>query len=181
MKTSRAAKRRWWGALVLGSPLAVGLVSGCGDEGEGSTRAELALAPECSPSSAASPGLKLTALVSGLDLPTYVTAAPGDAERLYVLEQRGRIRVVQGTAIDLAPFADLSDRVYTTLPAYSEYGLLGLAFHPDYATNGRVFIHYSSVAVAEAAIGPGDGVISEKSLDEVILSYLAEDLDGPTE
>jgi glucose/arabinose dehydrogenase len=107
------------------------------------------------------PSLKLTQVVGGLDLPTYVTSAPGDAARLFVLEQRGRIRVVRGGQIEAEPFIDLTSRVHTSLPGYSEWGLLGLAFHPDYAVNGRVFIHYSSVAVEGTEIGDGDGVISE--------------------
>jgi glucose/arabinose dehydrogenase len=138
---------------------------GGGDESGAPSTDGLALQPECAAATGEAPVLQLTPIVSGLDLPTYVTAAPGDGERLFVLEQRGAIRVVRDAAIEAVPWVDLSDRVFTTLPAYSEFGLLGLAFHPDFASNGRVFIHYSSVAVPEAAIGEGAGVISEFVLD----------------
>lgn len=124
----------------------------------------LPLEPACGAAAADPAALKLTPLVTGLDLPTYVTAAPGDGQRLFVLEQRGSIRIVRGTELEAAPWASLADRVFTTLPDYSEYGLLGMAFHPDFAQNGRVFIHYSSVAVPAAGIGEGAGVISEFSL-----------------
>jgi glucose/arabinose dehydrogenase len=153
--------------LRAAAALAPGVFIGCtGDAGDASTTEdELALQPECGAAPGERPALVLTPIVSGLDLPTYVAAAPGDAERLFILEQRGAVRVARGGTLDATPWADLSDRVFTTLPAYSEYGLLGLAFHPSFASNGRVFIHYSSIAVPEANVGEGAGVISEFALD----------------
>ena len=66
-------------------------------------------------------------------------------------EQRGRIRVVEGDgSLREAPFVDLSGRIL----AGGERGLLGVAFHPDFATNGRLFVHYSRA-------GDGATVISE--------------------
>ena len=169
----RAASAGWGSSIV--SFVALGAAPwGCGGDEAATSPAStetLPLAPACDAatpepgSTTAEPAaLKLTPLVSGLDLPTYVTAAPGDGERLFVLEQRGNIRVVRGSEIEPTPWASLTDRVFTTLPSYSEYGLLGLAFHPKFAENGRVFIHYSSVAVPSAGIGEGEGVISEFSV-----------------
>jgi glucose/arabinose dehydrogenase len=146
--------------LAMGSALWA-----CGEDDDAATPSvALPLEPSCSAAAGEAAALKLTPLVGGLDLPTYVTAAPGDGERLFVLEQRGNIRVVRGTELEPTPWANLTDRVFTTLPAYSEYGLLGLAFHPGFAENGRVFIHYSSLAVPDAGIGEGAGVISEFSV-----------------
>lgn len=144
----------WGGICALLGALA------CGSDGDEETAAQ-ALEPECGTAAAGDlPALKLTPIVTGLDLPTYVAAAPGDTRRLFVLEQEGLIRVVRDGQLESEPFVDLTDRVYTTLPAYSEYGLLGLAFHPDYESNGRVFVHYSAAAV-DGENGNGDGVISE--------------------
>lgn len=159
VRVRRAAGRRAWVAWSVLYALCAGM--GCGD-GDGGAQQQLAqaLEPVCGSTGAGVPELKLTPIVTGLDLPTYVTAAPGDAERLFVLEQEGLIRIVRNGQLEPEPFVDLSDRVFTTLPNYSEYGLLGLAFHPDYAQNGRVFIHYSSVAV-EGELEAGTGVISE--------------------
>jgi len=86
-----------------------------------------------------------------------VTAAPGDATRLFVLEQSGAIRIVRGGALLDEPFLDLSDVINES----EEQGLLGLAFHPDYAENGRFFVHYSSLPVPEAGVGSDAGVTSE--------------------
>jgi glucose/arabinose dehydrogenase len=70
-----------------------------------------------------------------------VTAPPGDTARLFVVEQGGRIRIVKDRQVLLQPFLDLRDRVILG----GERGLLSLAFHPDYARNGRFFVDYTMV------------------------------------
>jgi glucose/arabinose dehydrogenase len=64
---------------------------------------------------------------------------PGEPGHLYVLEQAGRVRVVEGGRIRPRPFLDLRRRVL----AGDERGLLGLAFHPDHARNGRFYVHFT--------------------------------------
>jgi glucose/arabinose dehydrogenase len=81
-----------------------------------------------------------TVVEEGLFHPTYVVAPPDGSERLFVLEQPGRIRVVQGKTLVAGPFLDISAKVLST---GNEQGLLGLAFHPDYRRNGRYFINYN--------------------------------------
>jgi glucose/arabinose dehydrogenase len=88
--------------------------------------------------------LQLTPIVTGLTNPLYVTASPGDDSRLFVVEQAGVIRIVQDGQLLPEPFLDISDRVRTYA---TEDGLVGLAFHPDYATNGRFYVHYSTEQV----------------------------------
>jgi glucose/arabinose dehydrogenase len=83
--------------------------------------------------------LRLEEIASGLDSPLYVAAAPGAAERLYVVEQTGRIRVLEDGTLREAPFLDVSDRV----TAGGEQGLLSVAFHPDYEENGRLYVNYT--------------------------------------
>lgn len=81
--------------------------------------------------------------VSGLELVTDLTHAFD--ERLFVLEQPGRIRIIENDELLEQPFLDIQDRVGS---ASSEQGLLGLAFHPDYATpgaehEGDFFVNYT--------------------------------------
>src|SRR4029453_16412171 len=64
---------------------------------------------------------------------------PGDRQRLFVVEQGGRIRIVRGGAIVQAPFLDITGRTR----GGGEQGLLGLAFHPRYAENGRFYVNYT--------------------------------------
>lgn len=80
-----------------------------------------------------------TLVVQGLQRPVGVYSLPGD-ERLFVLEQEGRIRLVSQGQILATPFLDIRDRVGSRA---SEQGLLGLAFHPHYASNGFFFVNYT--------------------------------------
>jgi uncharacterized repeat protein (TIGR03806 family) len=79
--------------------------------------------------------------------PVGLTAAPGDPTHLYVVEQRGRIRVFENRSDvqTFSTFLDISSRVTSTM---GEEGLLGLAFHPSYATNGRFFVYYIAAGSA---------------------------------
>jgi len=85
-------------------------------------------------------GVRLETLVEDLGQPTAITAPAGD-ERLFLVERVGVVRVLDANR-DLveAPFIDLTDRV---LANGIEQGLLGLAFHPDYANNGRFYVYYT--------------------------------------
>jgi glucose/arabinose dehydrogenase len=83
-------------------------------------------------------------LVTGLARPVFVCAAPGDSDRIFIVEQRsgstGRIRVFDRTTNSLLSTPFLSMTVSTA----SEQGLLGMAFHPDYANNGYFFVNYTN-------------------------------------
>jgi len=77
-------------------------------------------------------------VATGLDRPVWVGAAPGDDKALWVAEQPGRIRRIAGTK--RRTVLDIRAQVKTG----SEQGLLGLAFHPDFATNHRLYVHFSN-------------------------------------
>jgi glucose/arabinose dehydrogenase len=83
-------------------------------------------------------GVKLEEVVSGLESPVFLTAPAGDA-RLFVVEQPGRIRVVENGRLLPEPFLDLTDQVKYG----GEQGLLSVAFHPDYARNGYLYVDYT--------------------------------------
>lgn len=90
------------------------------------------------PAVAQTPPFDLARVAGGFDAPLYVTAPAGDA-RLFVVEQTGAIRILDDGAVLEAPFLDLSEHISSG----GEQGLLGLAFHPDYATNGRFFVNFT--------------------------------------
>ncbi len=109
--------------------------------------ASLAAAPSGSPVPVPSVGYRpgtvaviLEPFVDGLDAPVFVTPDGTGNGLLYVVEQAGAVRVVSpdGTVAP-EPFLDLRGRI----SAGGEEGLLGLAFHPQYAENGRLFVYYS--------------------------------------
>jgi glucose/arabinose dehydrogenase len=89
------------------------------------------------------PGTPALRLVSGsLSNPVYLTAPPGDTARLFVVEKTGRVRIIRHDTLLATPFLDLHTRVSNG----SEQGLLSLAFHPQYATNGRFYVYYTNSA-----------------------------------
>lgn len=89
--------------------------------------------------SPAKAGIELVPIVGGLSEPVYVTHSRDGTGRLFILEQAGRITVLQPGAIAPTVFLDISGRVRSG----GEQGLLGLAFHPQFATNRRFFVNYT--------------------------------------
>lgn len=87
-------------------------------------------------------GVRLAPVATGLSSPLYLTAPPGDLNRLFIVEKTGAIRIVKDGALLPTPFLDLSAQV----SGGGEQGLLGLAFYPDYATTGRFVVHYTDAA-----------------------------------
>jgi glucose/arabinose dehydrogenase/plastocyanin len=88
-------------------------------------------------------GLRFVA--GGFTAPMTVSSPRDGTGRLFVADQTGVVKIffVNGTVVS-TPFLDLRDRMVALNPAYDERGLLSIAFHPQYATNGRVFVYYSA-------------------------------------
>ena len=83
--------------------------------------------------------LSLEELATGLSQPVGVKHA-GDGSRLFVLEQSGLIKVVKNGVVNATPFLNLAGVIDNQS---NEQGLLGLAFHPDYANNGYFYVNYT--------------------------------------
>jgi glucose/arabinose dehydrogenase len=79
-----------------------------------------------------------TQIASGFDTPVYVTSAPGDRTTLYVVEKTGSIKIVKNGSVT-GTFLDLHGKVSGS----EEQGLLGLAFHPQYASNHLFYVNYT--------------------------------------
>jgi len=83
-------------------------------------------------------------IASGLALPTYAVGAHHSGRHLiYILEQRGVIRVWENGVLDPTPFLDLDALVWNPTE-FDERGLLGMAISPDFETSGRFYLHYTS-------------------------------------
>lgn len=83
--------------------------------------------------------IALQPVISGLNQPLYFTSAKDGTNRRFIVEQPGRIRVMQPGATTATLFLDISNRIV----AGGERGLLGLAFHPQFAANRRFFVNYT--------------------------------------
>lgn len=97
------------------------------------------------------PRVALQEVASGLTSPVSLAVAPDGSGRRFIVDQVGRIRILTaaGKLLD-QPFLDVHDRIVALDPEYDERGLLGLAFHPRYAQNGRFFVYYSAPLRPEA-------------------------------
>ncbi len=85
------------------------------------------------------PGAPILQLVGNFSTPLFLTAAPGDSVRLFVVQQDGAVLVLHHDTIQTRPFLDLRGQI-----AFGgEQGLLSLAFDPQYATNGRLFVYFT--------------------------------------
>jgi glucose/arabinose dehydrogenase len=81
----------------------------------------------------------LTQVASGLDSPLQLTNARDGSGRLFVVEQTGKIKLIKAGVVQGTPFLDLSDEISHG----GEQGLLGLAFHPSYKTNGLFYVNFT--------------------------------------
>jgi glucose/arabinose dehydrogenase len=104
----------------------------------------------------------LDQIASGLKAPTMLTTADDGTNRLFVADQPGKIYIVENKELLQTPFLDLTSKMVKVNPIYDERGLLGLAFHPNYQTNGRFFVYYSGTKTAEGV--DHESIIAEYSV-----------------
>jgi glucose/arabinose dehydrogenase len=92
-----------------------------------------------------SPAVGLRLVADGFTSPVALVEAPDGSGRRFVVDQAGVIRILTaGGNLVSEPFLDLRSRIVPLMPAFDERGVLGLAFHPGYAGNGRFFVYYSA-------------------------------------
>lgn len=114
----------------------------------------------------------LKPIVTGLEQPLFIVPAPDDTGRLFVIEQSGQIRVATNTGQLLRePFLDLKDKTGVTA---NERGLLGLAFHPNFAENGYFYINYTRLSggntvVSRYQVSAGDMNRADPDSESIIL------------
>jgi glucose/arabinose dehydrogenase len=150
-------------ALAILAVLAVGLGLAYAAFGRGDELDDLTI-PEVATESGSAHHFDVEAFAEGFNRPTWVGQAPGD-DALWVTEQPGRVIRLDGDHRTVA--LDFSDDV--TLGA--EQGLLGIAFHPDFATDRRVYLHWSDpkgdTRVAEFRARP-DNTLDPEPLRELL-------------
>lgn len=92
---------------------------------------------------------KFTRIASGLQSPVYVTGAGDGSGRLFIVEQIGRIRILQNGVLLPAPFLDIRSLVVSG----GERGLLSVAFHPQFKTNGVFVVDYTRASKTPSEVG----------------------------
>lgn len=104
------------------------------------------------------PRVGLELIADGFTYPTDLVEVPDGSDRLLVTDQPGIVYGVNKTSGEVTELADLTDRVLDIEGDLSERGLLGIACHPDFTDNGRVFLRYSGF---RSINDPGDGYHTE--------------------
>ena len=112
--------------------------------------------------------LHVELVASGLNGPVYLTAPNAD-QRLFFVEQPGRIRIIQNGQVLSTPFLDIRSKVLSG----GEQGLLSLAFHPNYAVNGFFFVYYTDLAgdnkVERYRVSTADASVADATSAKLIL------------
>ncbi len=96
--------------------------------------------------------IKLEKVVSGINTPLAMVQPPGDS-RMFIIEQNGRIKILEGGKLAANPFLDIRSKIKTLLHDFDERGLLGLAFHPKFKDNGKFYVAYSAHLDYQADLG----------------------------
>ena len=98
----------------------------------------------------------LSLIAENLVAPLSVVEPPDDSKRLFIVDQVGKVYIVpSGGALIATPFMDISSKLVALSPPYDERGLLSLAFHPNFKTNGKFYVFYTA---PPRAGGPQTGV-----------------------
>jgi glucose/arabinose dehydrogenase len=119
--------------------------------------------------------LELVPVASGFTQPLDLQAPDDNTGRLFVVEQGGKIKIIPSSGPVLStPFLDIGGKLSSSS---GEEGLLGLAFHPDYATNPRFFVNYTSndggvlhTVIAEYTASSGDANIADATSERILLT-----------
>src|SRR3954454_16037990 len=150
-------------ALAIAAVLALGAVGAYAACGRSDPLGDLDV-PEVAMESGRARHFDVRAFAKGFNRPTWVGGAPGD-DALWVLEQPGRVLRIEGGRRTVA--LDLTDRVKLG----AEQGLLGIAFDPDFATDRRLYLHWSDLKgdtrVAEFRARP-DGMIDPRPVRRLL-------------
>jgi len=113
-------------------------------------------------------GLPSLSLVGNFASPVYLTAAPGDTQRLFVVEQAGRVVVLHHDSIRTRPFFDIRGRIASG----GERGLLSIAFDPQYATSGRVFVYFTNtggdIRIVRYTVSSDPDSLNEATADTIL-------------
>ena len=120
-------------------------------------------------------GIKTVRVASGLNRPVWVTAPAGDFQRLFILEQRGVVKILNLLTgeVNATPFLDLESTVLGPESGGDERGMQGLVFHPGYGGNGTFFVKYTdgnnNHVISRFSVHPCDPDRADHSSETVVL------------
>ena len=132
-------------------------------------------APGPVPAPAGWPQISLSQVAGGFVQPVHVTHAGDGSGRIFVVEQAGRIRILDNGAVLPTSFLDLASVIPPRLVAGGERGLLSVVFPPGFAAKGYFYVNYTrspdgATVVARYRVSAGDANVADPASEEVILT-----------
>jgi uncharacterized repeat protein (TIGR01451 family) len=125
-------------------------------------------------SSPGTPGLTLELIATGLPRPVAITNARDGSGRLFITLQRGLIVIYDGSQVLPTPFLDITSLVFPIGGLGDERGLLSVAFHPNYASNGYFYVNYvntdNDTVIARYSVSATDPNVADPASAEIILT-----------
>ncbi|UAY51662.1 PQQ-dependent sugar dehydrogenase [Ferruginibacter albus] len=122
---------------------------------------------------AQAPIIKFTSVATSLSQPVDIVSANDGTGRLFIVEQTGTVRILQNGSVLSTPFLNVASLTDYD-PSNGERGLLSIAFHPQYSTNGYFFIYYTntsgSITIARYRVSEGDANIADASSGVILLT-----------
>ncbi len=126
--------------------------------------------PLSPPNQSAKPSsIRLEKFLEGVDLPVQVTHAGDGSDRIFIVEQRGRISIVQNGVVNSTPFLDISDQ----LTCCGERGLMNIAFPPTFGTSQQFYVSYTNLGgdlVLSRFSTTDDGATADQDSEEILLA-----------
>jgi glucose/arabinose dehydrogenase len=127
---------------ILACMVLFGSVTGCRKTETTTTDNAVALRP---PGTSASRSLDLQLIADQFVSPVGLVQSPDATKRLFVVDQVGKVWIIDSTGQRLPqPFIDITSKMVTLSTGYDERGLLGMAFHPNYKMNGKFYLFYTA-------------------------------------
>ena len=152
---------------ILGACITLLALAGCAGGSSSS--------PAPAPVPAGMPQISLAPLAGGFVLPVHVTHAGDGSGRIFVVEQGGRIRILDNGVVLPTSFLDLASVNPPRLIAGGEQGLLSVAFPPGFASKRYIYVNYTrspdgATVVARYRVSVGDANVADPASEEVILT-----------
>ncbi len=123
--------------------------------------------------------INLQKLAEGITSPVAMANAGDGTNRLFICEQHGIIKIFKDGSISEIPFLDIRDKIIKQFNMYSERGLLGIAFHPNFKTNRKFYVYYSAESkikksdhksiVAEYLVSSSNNNQADKNSERIIM------------
>src|SRR2546428_4620439 len=88
--------------------------------------------------------LKAVPIVRDLQSPVEMAVPKDGTDRIFIIEQLGKVRIIQNGKLLSQPFLNLQNKMVPMHNSYTERGLLGIAFHPDFKSNKKFYVYYSA-------------------------------------